>query len=232
MRVVLILVASAGIAFSQNAFEVATVKPSPPDHVGAQMFSPGIGRFTAMTATLKDLITFAYKVQRFQVSGGSGWMDSTAWDINAKCEVPASYDQLRLMAQALLRDRFQLTVHRETKERSAYVLAVAKNGPRLKEVAQAGFGVGLGRAELRGRGASMPILASTLADRLDRPVLDQTGLEGFYEFTLQWAPDGANDPAGPSLFTAIEEQLGLKLEPSKGTVETIVIDSAARPSAN
>jgi uncharacterized protein (TIGR03435 family) len=159
-------------------------------------------------------------------------MDSTGWDITGKSEVPASDEQLRLMVQALLRDRFRLMVHRETKERSVYALVVGKNGPRLKEVAEAGLGIGLGRAQLRGRGASMSILASTLSDRLDRAVLDQTGLNGFYEFTLQWAPDDQTDAAGPSLFTAMEEQLDLKLEPSKGTVETIMIDSAERPSAN
>jgi uncharacterized protein (TIGR03435 family) len=142
-------------------------------------------------------------------------MDSTAWDITAKSEVPASDDQLRLMVQALLRERFQLTLHQETKERPAYALVVGKNGSRLREVAQAGFGVALGTSQLRGRGASMPILASTLSDRLDRAVVDQTRLRG-----------------GPSLFTALEEQLGLKLEPSKSTVETIMINSAERPSAN
>jgi uncharacterized protein (TIGR03435 family) len=232
VRVGLVLIAAAGIAWPQDAFEVATVKPSPPDHVGAQVFSPAPGRFTALTATLKDLVAFAFRVHRFQVSGGQGWMDSTAWDITAKSEVPAPVDQLRLMVQALLRDRFQLTVHRETKERSAYALVAGKNGPRLKEVAQAGLGVGLGRSQLKGRGATMPVLASVLSDRLDRAVLDQTGLKGFYEFTLEWASDDAADATGPSLFTAMEEQLGLKLEPSKGAVETIVIDRAERSSAN
>src|SRR5580658_9824082 len=116
----------------QPAFEAASIKPSPPDHVGAQMYSPGPGRFTALTATIKDLIAFAYHVLPPQLEGGPGWSGSAAYDITAKASGSAGNDDLRLMLQSLLTDRFQLQLRRETKEVGVYNLVVGKNGPRME----------------------------------------------------------------------------------------------------
>ncbi len=222
-------------AFAQ-AFEVASIKPSDPEHVGAQIFSPGPGRFTAMTATLKDLVAFAWSVRRFQVSGGPGWLDSAHHDISAKAEGTPSIEGLRSMLGTLLEERFRLKVHRETKELPVYELVAGKirRGPKLREVASAGLGLGFGRGRLNGKGADMATLAKTLSDQLDRVVVDRTGLTGFYEFTLTWTPDevqGADD-SGPSIFSAIQEQLGLKLESATGPVELLVVDRAEKPDAN
>jgi uncharacterized protein (TIGR03435 family) len=160
-------------------------------------------------------------------------MDSAGYDIKAKAEGNAG-DDLWPMVQTLLADRFQLKFHRETRELPIYALVVAKNGAKLHAVSAAGLGVGMGKGRFNGRGADMPTLASVLSNELGRLVFDRTGLSGFYDFTLTFEPDDtrAADTAGPSLFTALQEQLGLRLEPQKGPVETLVIDHAEKPSAN
>jgi uncharacterized protein (TIGR03435 family) len=224
------------IAFAEErpSFEVATIKPSDPQHVGAQMFSPGPGRFTAMTATLKDLVAWAHGVRRFQVLGGPGWFDSDHYDITAKADGATTHSTLRSMTQALLEQRCQLKLHRETKDLPIYDLVVGKNGSKLRQVDSPGLGVGFSRGLLNGKGADMATFAQVLSDQVDRVVVDQTGLSGFYEFTLTWTPDEAQlaeDP-GPSLFSALQEQLGLKLEPAKGPVEILVIDNVEKPDAN
>lgn len=212
-------------------FEVATIRTSPPDHVGAQMFSPGPGRFTAMTATLKDLMGFAYNLRPHQIAGGPGWLDAEKYDITAKADGRITNDQLKTMLQALFESRFQLRSHRETKEMPVYDLVIAKGGPKLHEVDKPGM-LGLGATQLNGRGANIPMLANQLAGRVGRSVLDKTGLTGYYEFQLKWAPLGATDSTDPDLFAAIQDQLGLKLESSRGPVEVLVIDHAEKPSAN
>jgi uncharacterized protein (TIGR03435 family) len=224
------------IAFAQErpSFEVATVKPSDPDHAGAQMFSPGPGRFTAMTATLKDLVAWANGVRRFQVSGGPGWFDSDHYDISAKADGAPNFTILRPMLRTLLEDRFRLGLHRETRELPVYELVVGKSGPKMRQVDAAGLGVGTGRGRLTGKGTDIATFAQVLSDQVDHVVVDQTGLAGFYEFTLTWAADDApaGDEPGPSLFAALYEQLGLKLEPAKGPVEVLVIDHVEKPDAN
>jgi len=162
----------------------------------------------------------------------------------------------------LLADRFQLTLHRETKEQSVYALLVAKNGPKLQESqtkdGQAKEGTGprgpmmrMGRGELSGQGVALDMLTRTLSSQLGRTVIDRTGLKGNFDFKLTWTPDpgqsagppgggpppGADappppDPNGPSIFTALQEQLGLRLESQKGPVEMLVIDRVEKPSEN
>ena len=215
-------------------FEAAVIKPSDPTHLGMQIFSPGPGRLTVMTATLKDMVAFAYHLRRHQVAGGPGWFDGDKYDIIAKADGRATTEQLKLMLQSLLATRFQLTFHRETRELVLYDLVVGKGGPKLHEVDKAGLGLGLGATRLNGRGATMPILAGALSDRVGRLVRDKTKLAGYYEFTLTWSPEGtpADDKNLPDLFTAVQEQLGLKLEPAKGPVEVLTVDHAAKPSEN
>jgi len=234
LRYRLVITAMVGAAAWAQQFEVASIKRSDPDHVGVQtFFSPG-GRFSALTAPLKSLVCFAYQLRDHQVAGGAGWVETEPFDITAKAEGEASYDQLRLMVQALLADRFQLKFHRETREQPVYSLVVAKGGPKVQEAKSAGRGVGIGaRGRLNGNGADMATFASALAGKLGRSVVDRTGLKGVYDFVVTWTPDEeqVNAP-GPSLFTAMQEQLGLKLESTKGPVEVLVIDHAARPSEN
>jgi uncharacterized protein (TIGR03435 family) len=260
------------------SFEVASIKPNRSGENRTNIMFPS-GRFATTNAGIKRLIAFAYNVRDFQVSGGPSWADSEKYDIDAKVEdslagsleklpIEQQADQIRLMVQSLLADRFKLRVSHTTKVLPVYALVIAKRGPKLKEakpgdtypngikgpdgVARPGMMRMIGRSDLTGQGVSMEILARQLAFLLGLTVLDQTGLKGNYDFALQWTPEqktavmfkGAEDgnpgPAnappvdssGPSLFTAIQEQLGLKLESTKGPVDIIVIDHIERPSEN
>ena len=147
------------------------------------------------------------------------------------------------MVQTLLADRFQLTVHQETRQRPVYSLVVAKGGPKFKPSAANGTTIDTGRSSIHVQGSdnTIALLAQELAQSLGRVVLDNTGIDGRYDLTLRWTPDegstpmlnGAPDPnAPPEVFTAIQEQLGLKLESTKGPVHVIVVDDAAMPSVN
>jgi uncharacterized protein (TIGR03435 family) len=217
---------------SPPAFEVASIKRSPPDHVGAQLYSASPGRLTTLTTTVKNLIAYAYGVPDFRVLGGPAWSEGETYDITAKAAGSPTNAELKVMMQQLLASRFHLTVHSESKEASVYHLVVAKSGPKLKP-ADKGLGIGFGKGLLNGRGADMATLASVLTGRLGRTVIDQTGIEGFYEFTLAWAPDeAASGDTTTSIFAALQEQLGLKLEAAKGPVEMFVIDRVERPSEN
>jgi uncharacterized protein (TIGR03435 family) len=204
----------------------------------------------------------AYDIRNFQISGGPGWVNSERYDIVAKSSTEelgdgtgdsqASIGKVRLRLQALLAERFQLKVSRVTKELPVYVLTVGRNGPKLVEgqasrgTGSAPAGIQAGCGQMTGTNTSMANLAYKLSKELDRVVLDRTGLSGEYNFRLLWAPElgpcsvpgygGAesalNSSGGPSIFTAIEEQLGLKLEAQKGPVDVIVINRIEAPSAN
>ena len=213
------------------------------------------GRFTATAMTVNNLVSFAYNAEYGTLSGGPSWADSEHFDINAKVEdrlaeawnelsVKERNDQLRPLIQSLLEDRFQLKIRRETKEVPVYVLAVAKNGPKLTPARQptdpdnAGSKTPQGMTlRLTGDGwvvtnITMNQWAEQLSPQPDvsRLVVDETGLKGEYEFNLRWSP--SRDGSGPALTTALEEQLGLKLEPRKKMVETIVIEHVEHPSEN
>jgi bla regulator protein BlaR1 len=232
-------------------FEVASIKPSAPGGRGVRIqMMPG-GRFDASGVTAKLLIQQAYGVKDFQISGGPGWINSERYDLTAKADRDIGRgEQIRPLIQKLLADRFQLTIHRDTKELPIYALVVGKNGPRLKESASNSTGpqirMGLGRGSIDGQGIGMDMLASNLSNPLGRTVIDRTGLKGKYDIKLEFTPEGAPgrgpgdgpesapppDPTGPSIFTALQEQLGLKLESSKGPVEIIIIDRIEKPSEN
>lgn len=254
-------------------FEVASIKPNSGDdrRIGIQVLPGGDLRTTG--TTLKFLITYAYDVRDFQVSGGPGWINSDRFDIMAKSEQGSSdstpddmlkmtdaqmktaAEKMRIKLQALLAERFQLTIHHETKEQPVYALVVGKNGTKLQE-SQSNAGaprrlMRMGRGELNGEGIAMEFIASSLSNQLGRPVIDRTGLTGHYDFKLQWTPDPGQsrgifggppppgvdappppDPNGPSIFTAVQEQLGLRLESQKGPVDLIVIDRVEKLSEN
>ena len=242
------------------SFEVASVKPGNPDNPQVCVCVEPPVRFFSINATLKMLIVDAYNVRNHQISGGPNWLDSAKFNIEARMPratpIPAELDGppqiLRLMEQSLLAERFKLAVHRETREEQVYELVIDKGGPKLKEstdTLRSGVPQGIGfngRGHLTGAAAHMSLFANGLSQVLGRTVIDKTGLTGRYDFTLEWAPDtglpGARpdgpdappppDPNSPSIFTAIREDLGLRLQSASGPVEIIVIDHVEKPDAN
>jgi uncharacterized protein (TIGR03435 family) len=185
--------------------------------------------------TPKDLIIWAYGLKAYQVSGPS-WITQEWYDINAKAAEPVPEDRLRLMVRSLLSQRFKMGAHTETRTLPVYLLTVARNGPKIHPVTSEGPAGYIPRQRgLAARHITMPRFAELLSGKIDRPVTDMTGLPGLYDIDLDWAPDTIVPPdadLGPSVFTAIQEQLGLKLEPTKGPLEILVIDHIERPSEN
>ncbi|HSP67219.1 MAG TPA: TIGR03435 family protein [Bryobacteraceae bacterium] len=233
-------------------FEVATIKPSNPDTPGQSILvgRGGSNLFTTTNTTLSDLITFAYGIHVRQVTGGPGWLETEKYDLTAKPDQPGIPNdrQLRAMLQKLLAERFQLEFRRDKKELSAYTITLGKGGPKLSRNETGGnlpgFG-GRGPGSILVRNSTMAQFAGFLQARIvDRPVVDQTGLTDKYDFTLTWRPDPLaapppNAPPPPAdldsrsdLFTAIQEQLGLKLEAAKTPVEVLVIEKVQKPSEN
>jgi uncharacterized protein (TIGR03435 family) len=226
------------VAQTPAAFDIATIKPAPPQSEGrtsTRMSSDtDTGKLNYTNVNLKEVIGKAYKVQQYQIAGPD-WIETERFDIVARFPPHSTGDQVPLMLQALLEDRFKLALHRETKELPTYALVVAKNGPKFKTTESEGLTINSNRTHWHVEAkASMHRLAEILSEEVGRPVLDQTGLSGSYEMTLDWAPDDApaNDAtAGPSIFTALQEQLGLRLDSAKGPVEMLVIDRAERTSS-
>jgi uncharacterized protein (TIGR03435 family) len=206
---------------------------------------PGTGspeRITFTFISLKDLIRAAYNVRSSHYIEAPSWMESATFDIVANISPGATRDQMNLMLQNLLADRFQLKVHRSTKELPIYALVVANNGPKLKvsgddpDAPKPRGMVGSGRRkryEFNSR--TMADFAETLESDVDRPVIDMTGLKGTYDIRLEFAEtrSAAPDSQAAELFTALPEQLGLRLEPRRGPVVVLVVDSALRqPTEN
>ncbi len=213
-------------------FEAAVIKPSKVADGSISNSFDNSGRFTATNTSLKLFILIAYQVR--EIEGGPAWMDSATFDITAKPETAANKDQGRLMLRALLADRFQLKFHMETRELPILQLVVAKNSPHLAE-GKDKFDSMSGRPGiLTGTAATMKHLAGNLSSVLGRQVFDKTGLPGYYDFKLEFTPEGTppDRTTGPSLYTALQEQLGLKVESAKGPVEILVIDHAEKPSEN
>lgn len=318
-----LLLCAAFAAAGQEAaaapeFEAASVKPAEPLNVGPMMAGgrmqirlgcsvPDPGRFACSGMPLRTLLAKAYGFKNYQISG-PGWMDSERFDIVAKVPAGATPEQVDLMLQKLLVERFQMTVHRETRELPVYALVVGRNGPKLKEAAGGGNasptdealadrgapppppppppppGGGSGQVgvmtmrggpgakgdvtmtmrnglnELVGRQATAAALAAVLSTQVNRPVVDDTGLKGDYDFTVDFAADDTVGPGGAlggivlsgpgpggtgaapgaetrdpapaaSIFSAIQNQLGLKLEARRLPVETIVVDRAEKTPA-
>lgn len=253
------------------AFEVASIKVNHSGDRRSMFRMPPGGRVDVSNITLKQLILMAYQIKDNQLSGGPGWIDSEHYDISAKAEGPATPDQLQLMMQTLLADRFKLSLRRETKEMPVYALVVAKDGPKLHEAKDVEINqqdappdapktaapVGdkaprgtmrMGRGQLSAQAVRLSMLANLLSSEVGRSVIDKTGLTGVYDIELKWTPDqsqgqmfkGADtgdsapppDTSGPTIFTALQEQLGLKLESQKGPVEMFVIERVEKPTEN
>lgn len=238
-------------AKAQPVFEVATIKPSKPDTPG-KLFGVRAGKFSTVNFTLGEMISTAYGVQDKQVIGAPEWVYTEKFDIQAQPDTPGMPSRTQLMdeVQKLMADRFQLKFHRDKKELSALILTVAKGGSKLKisEGDPSGLpglffqGVGILQVTNASLGDFTNLMQSAV---LDRPVVDQTGLTGKYDFRLKWTPDeaqltqmGMRAPATeaadapPNLFTAMPEQLGLRLESGKAPVAVLVIDKVEKPSEN
>lgn len=230
------------VAYAQTGaaphFEVATVKPSGDDEIkaGISGCKTGHGREVCTNVTLKRCIVGSFHTGPGQIVGGPGWLDSDRFHIEAKAAEPADDDAvLDAMMQALLQERFHLTLHRENRNLQALVLEVAKSGPKL-EKAPGGEAVTDGsHGRLTLKNTTMDGLAERLARVSDLPVVNRTGIDGVFNMKLAWTPEGEN-PQGPnsppSLFTAIQEQLGLRLQSQKTPVAVLVIDRAEKPGEN
>jgi uncharacterized protein (TIGR03435 family) len=223
------------VAALAQQFEVASVKPSSADRSASSGINTGHGRLDAHNVTLKRCIMGAYSVGPHQILGGPDWLDSDRFQILAKAEQSTGGDDaLMIMLQGLLADRFKLAIHRETRDLPALVLEVSKNGPKL-EKAEPGEAVTSTSSNktavaIDARNCDMESFAKIISRKMDLPVVNRTGLEGHFNFKLEWAPESAN--AGPSIFTAIQEQLGLRLRSQKSPIEIIVVDHAEKPSEN
>ena len=225
-------------------FDVSSVKPNKTNCC----FSGGAnnGQAGAKDSTLKALISLAYKAQEFQIVGGPGWIGSDRFDVEGGTEdKSADPDRLRLMLRSLLEDRFKLKLHMETREAPIYALVVTKDGPKIKLAAdqtspevngpsKPGAGpnhgaIKFGPGSMIGNAVNLSLFVRFLSQRLDRPIVDRTGLSGRYDFLLQWTPEvgeakvdpGGNplpvgDTTGPSIFSAIQEQLGLDWSRPRG----------------
>jgi len=245
-RILLAFTALCALA-GPATFEVASVKlskspdaamlftPAMVDAASGHMRVPGVGGNVTITNwSLITLINAAWDLGPGQMSGGPAWLGSDRYDIVAKTSPNATQADLRIMLQALLAERFGLVTHRETKETAVYALVAPKGAAKLKPAAgdQRLPVIFAPPARLMGNGSSMPALALALTRPAGRKVVDRTDIAGAFDFTLTWSADDGADGA-PSLFTALQDQLGLKLEPQKGQSEILVVDHADRvPSAN
>lgn len=229
------------------AFEAASVKASSGEQVRMRR-EPG--RLAITNFSLRAMVRYAYDVQQIQISGGPAWVDSDRWDIVATAGREISEDERRRMLQTLLNERFKMTIRRESKELPVYALVVAKGGSKLTpsgvaEPERVEMNVsGAGLHQMRGQSVSLSTIAKVLTVPAGRIVIDRTGIDGSFDYKLEWVPDPANMPMingvkpdgskldGASIFTAVQEQLGLKLEATKGPVETLVIERAEKATEN
>jgi uncharacterized protein (TIGR03435 family) len=241
----LVAILSAPNIFAQvpEAFDIVSIKRNLTDGDRPMRTSLTPGRLAYPNTTVRGIIMTAFGVNNFQISGGPAWLRTDRYDIVAKIDSAdtVTLDQLRPMLRSMLAGRFQLKFRRETEDLPRYALVAAKNGPKLKENTGAqGLPLLISgdatTSKMTCTGVSMAYLAKALenqfAFQFGRTVVDLTGLKGNFDFTLSWTRDQANDAPGSSLLTALQEQLGLKLESQKGPVETIYIDSIERPSVN
>lgn len=235
-------------------FEVASVKPSTSGFNGVRggchgidskyaaselAAAPPLGRCVITDGRLSHLIGIAYDVSMAMIKGAPDWViaGSQRFNIEARAEDPAKATgaQLHEMLQALLAERFQLKFHRENRDMPGFAMVAAKNGPRLREtkgdplaMSVSGVKPSVGGAiSIKARGHSLRELAALLSQIGPEPIADKTGLDGVYDFDLMW-----DESAGPSLFTALQEQLGLKLEAQKAPVSFFIFDSAQKPGEN
>lgn len=228
----------AAMGQARLAFEVASVKPTPPERQNhlREEYCPKGGRFSVGGIPVFWVLGYAYRLKGYQVSGAPAWINAfdSSYDMEGKAAGPVTDEQCRQMVQSLLEDRFKLTVHSEMKETSVYLLTIAKNGPKLHEGGgvklNGSIQVGDDGVPTQAAGWNMPSLAGYLSDWVGRPVVDRIGLTGMYGITLDFSRRDGDDR--PDIFTAVQEQLGLKMDSGRAPIEMLVIDHIERPSDN
>lgn len=256
---IVVLLAAFGAALSQTKtdaparleFEVASVKPSPPGAQGGGIKPlPGGQTYVATNMPAGVMIRLMYHLNGSQISGGPDWLDKDRYDVDAKADGPHTIDELHVMFQNLLVDRFKLRFHYETKVLPAYEMVVDKSGPKMTEnhnpenfdipIQPRGFG------NIQATHCSMSYLSWAASQVLNKPVIDKTGLTGYYDFKLEFTPElppdviaraeaeGRTIPQanGPDIYTAVREQLGLRLDSHKEPVQVMVIDHVEKPTEN
>ncbi|MGH9237252.1 MAG: TIGR03435 family protein [Vicinamibacterales bacterium] len=239
--------AVSGQQSSRLAFDVASVRPNKSGSTAVSMRRLG-GGFEAVNVTPRDLILVAFDVPRFAIADLPSWAESERFDVSARADAsrpPAPANADMAMLRALLEDRFRLTVHTDMREMQVYALVMARRdgqpGPQLRrstvdcQAAAAGAGSPCGGQNgpgfSKGVGRVISGFVLFLSSQVRRPVIDRTGLTGTWDIDLTFNPDSPDDPR-PSLFTALQEQLGLRLEPSRAPVQVLVIDRIERPAEN
>ena len=243
LKPVTAVILAVAMLSAQPSFEVASIKPSDPDTQLKVDFAPA-GRVIVTHATLRFLIKIAYDISDDQISGGPGWINSTRFDIIGKPPAAAGGNpETHLRLQRLLADRFQLEMRKESKPMPIFALVTAKGGPKMKQDSSPGdaeLKTGNGRGVLTATRVGMPTLAGFLSEgQTGRPVTDMTGLKGRFDFRLEWTPDSSLgapaapvDPGGISIFTALQQQLGLRLDARTGASDYFIVTRAELPSAN
>jgi uncharacterized protein (TIGR03435 family) len=247
---VLSLIASAAPSaqYAAPLFDAASIRENTSGETESSL-GDRPGGYATNNVPLRPVIVEAYRLRSFQVIGGPAWLDSTRFDINARMPAGARPEEVFPMLRSLLAERFVLEAHTESREQPIYALVVAQEGRLASQLRRStatcsietdnpcrmsGSFVGRG-GKLKGVGQPIAQLARQLATGADRMVVDRTALQGLFDFDLTWTAGGfsvrsaAPGDDGPSLFTAIQEQLGLKLEPARGAVEMLVVDSAQLP---
>jgi uncharacterized protein (TIGR03435 family) len=251
--IVLLMMMCAGAAAAQQqrpmaadakpGFEVVTIKPSDPMSTGGTDIDMEGRHFMLKNYPVRDMIAFAYGLHRDQVLNGPAWIKDR-YDVDGTPDVEGepNVKQMQGMVQKLLEERFTLKSHREQRELAMYAVTVAKGGVKMTvskpESNLPSFNVngGAHRRTMNCTGTTMEDFALALQlFFIDKPVVNQTGLAGRYDFKLVWNPDLAGDSEGsdvPSLFTAMPDQLGLKIEAKKGPVRVVVVETMTRPTEN
>jgi uncharacterized protein (TIGR03435 family) len=246
----------AAVGGQRNAipprYEVASIKLNDDSNARLAFRIDGNGNLAATAITLKRLLMTAYNVQGFRIVGGPHWIDSSRWDIRATHDGAASAEESRLMLRALLADRFQLRTHDDSRREPVYELVADRKATRVPATRDANakplVRVGPGLVELTN--ATAATFASQLSYAVARPVIDRTQLSGLFDFRLEWTPEPGEDggpttaglpatvdvprpaPNGPSIFTALREQLGLRLNGTHGPVDVVVVDHVELPASD
>ena len=257
LRITASFILVVGLALAQTPakplqFEVASVKPSVSRGIDIKAFPT---RLSVTNCSLSQLVEAAYTIEHWQLTGGPAWLDSDRFDIEAKTAEDLSADpdrvvaagrpvprKMMLMLQTLLAERFSVKVHRETRQDNVFELVVARNGPKLqapKDTARSRVGTSQGSTTpgaattvTTGFNASMEQLAQYLQGHMHRPVFDQTGIKGNYDFSFEYAYDDSQSGTASPFLTALQDATGLKLNATKGPVEFLVVDHADKPTAN
>lgn len=250
MKALLVLVVSAA-AFGQRPpeIEVASIKPSDPNNRGFGIIRPMPGNQTyyAKNMTLRTMMTVAYTVTDRQIAGGPDWVGAELWDMNAKANRACTTDELHDLLAKLLEERFRLKLKREKRDLPVWELVVEKGGHKMpvhdaSDIDRGPMGPGPNGRGMAGKNIPMKYFAFVLSRLLDRNVVDKTGLDGYFDVTLDFVReqqgvrvDGTPPPPpqdGPTIFEALQKQLGLRLVSARGPVDFLVIDHVERPSEN